>query len=142
MGLRKHIFNSKESPTTICEEFQIAPKKLYKGMMGKCYDPGVKLSKAEKAQKELETNIKKLKMLGTKEDQSKKTTSAPTTSDVQATPEMDMTEIPELISSDEEEQQLKGTKKVLHQQEASNKKVQEQIVNSFSTNVIPPFFEI
>ena len=109
-------------------------------MMGKCYDPGLKLSKAEKAQKESETNIKKLKMLGTKEDQSKKTTSAPTTSDVQATPEMDMTEIPELISSDEEEQQLKGAKKVFHQQEAFNKKVQEQIVNSFSNKVYPPFF--
>ena len=97
--LCKHILNSKESPTTICEEFQIAPKKLYEGMMGKCYDPGVKLSKA---QKESEANIKKLKTLGTKKDQSKKTTSAPTTSDVQATPEMDTTEIPELISSGEE----------------------------------------
>ena len=96
--LCKHIFNSKESPTTICEEFQIAPMKLYKGMMGKCYDPRVKLSKAEKVQKELEANIKKLKTLDTKEDQSKKTTNTPATSDVQATPEMDTTEMPELIS--------------------------------------------
>ena len=52
--LRKHVFNSKESPNTICEQFQITPKKLYEGMTGKRYDPGVKLTKAEKQQKEVE----------------------------------------------------------------------------------------
>ena len=59
-------------------------------MKGKRYDPGVKLE-AEKAQKEAEANIKKLKMPGTKEDQNKETTSTTTTSDT--TPEMDTSEM-------------------------------------------------
>ena len=54
--IRKHVFKSKESPNTICEEFQIAPKKLYEGMMGKHYDPGVKLSKAERHRKNQRPN--------------------------------------------------------------------------------------
>ena len=33
--LRKHIFNSKESPNSICEEFQIAHKKLYEALTSK-----------------------------------------------------------------------------------------------------------
>ena len=104
--LCKHIFNSKESLNTICEQFQIAPKKLYEGMMGKHYDPGVKLMKAEKQRKEAEANIKKLKMPATKEDTSKESTSTTTT-----THEMDTSEMPRLISSKEEDQQPRGAKK-------------------------------
>ena len=47
--LRRHLFNSKESTSTISEEFQVAPKKLYEGLTGKRYDPGQKLTKAGKA---------------------------------------------------------------------------------------------
>ena len=50
--MRKHVSNSKESPNSIREEFQIVPKKLYGALTGKHYDPGVKLTKAEKAQTE------------------------------------------------------------------------------------------
>ena len=57
--IRKLVFNSKESP--ICEEFQITPKKVYEGMTGKHYYPGAKLSKAEKAQKDSDAKVKKLK---------------------------------------------------------------------------------
>ena len=47
--LWRHLFNSKESTSTISEEFQVTPKKLYEGLTGKWYDPGQKLTKAEKA---------------------------------------------------------------------------------------------
>ena len=47
--LQKHAFDSHESQNTICEQFQIAPKKLYEALTGKCYDTSVKLTKAEKA---------------------------------------------------------------------------------------------
>ena len=47
--LQRHLFNSKESISTISEEFQVTPKKLYEGLTGKWYDPGQKLTKAEKA---------------------------------------------------------------------------------------------
>ena len=47
--LWKHLFNSKESTTTISEEFQVALKKLYEGLTGKRYDAGQKLTKVEKA---------------------------------------------------------------------------------------------
>ena len=47
--LRRHLFNSKESTSTISEEFQVTPKKLYEGLTGKQYDPGQKLTKVEKA---------------------------------------------------------------------------------------------
>ena len=47
--LQRHLFNSKESTSTISEEFQVAPKKLYEGLTGKRYDPGQKLTKVEKA---------------------------------------------------------------------------------------------
>ena len=47
--LWRQLFNSKESTSTISEEFQITPKKLYEGLTGKQYDPGQKLTKAEKA---------------------------------------------------------------------------------------------
>ena len=47
--LWRHLFNSKESTTTIPEEFQVAPKKLYEGLTGKWYDVRQKLTKAEKA---------------------------------------------------------------------------------------------
>ena len=47
--LWRHLFNSKVSSTTISEEFQVAPKKLYEGLAGKQYDPRQKLTKAEKA---------------------------------------------------------------------------------------------
>ena len=50
--LRRHLFNSKESTSTISEEFQITPKKLYEGLTGKQYDPGQKLTKVEKAAQE------------------------------------------------------------------------------------------
>ena len=54
MKLRRHIFQSKESQTTVAEQFQVAPKKLYEALMGKHYDPGHKLTKAEKLTKEAE----------------------------------------------------------------------------------------
>ena len=47
--LRRHLFNSKESTSTISEEFQVTPEKLYEGLTGKWYDPRQKLTKAEKA---------------------------------------------------------------------------------------------
>ena len=47
--LQRHLFNSKESTSTISEEFQVTPKKLYEGLTGKRYDPGQKLTKVEKA---------------------------------------------------------------------------------------------
>ena len=47
--LQRQLFNSKESTSTISEEFQITPKKLYEGLTGKRYDPGQKLTKAKKA---------------------------------------------------------------------------------------------
>ena len=50
--LWRHLFNSKESSSTISEEFQVTPKKLYEGLAGKWYDPGQKLTKAEKAAQE------------------------------------------------------------------------------------------
>ena len=50
--LQRHLFNSKESSSTISEEFQVAPKKLYEGLTGKRYDPGQKLTKVEKAARE------------------------------------------------------------------------------------------
>ena len=50
--LWKHLFNSKESASTIPEEFQVTPKKLYEGLTGKRYDPGQKLTKVEKAARE------------------------------------------------------------------------------------------
>ena len=50
--LWRHLFNSKESSSTISEEFPVGPKKLYEGLTGKWYDPGQKLTKAEKAARE------------------------------------------------------------------------------------------
>ena len=50
--LWRHLFNSKESSSTISEEFQVTPMKLYEGLTGKWYDPGQKLTKAEKAAQE------------------------------------------------------------------------------------------
>ena len=47
--LRKELFNTKESTSTISEQFQVAPKKLYEGLTGKRYVPGQKLTKVEKA---------------------------------------------------------------------------------------------
>ena len=47
--LRRELFNIKESTSTISEQFQVAPKKLYEGLTGKRYDPGQKLTKVEKA---------------------------------------------------------------------------------------------
>ena len=50
----EHLFNSKVSSTTISEEFQVAPKKLYEGLTGKRYDPRQKLTKVEKAARKLQ----------------------------------------------------------------------------------------
>ena len=50
--LQRHLFNSKESTSTISEEFQVTSKKLYEGLTGKWYDPGQKLTKVEKAAQE------------------------------------------------------------------------------------------
>ena len=47
--LRREFFNTKESTSTISEQFQIASKKLYEGLTGKRYDSRQKLTKAEKA---------------------------------------------------------------------------------------------
>ena len=47
--LWRQLFNSKESTSTISEEFHVTPKKLYEALTGKWYDPGQKLTKAEKA---------------------------------------------------------------------------------------------
>ena len=49
--LWRHLFNSKESTSTISEEFQVTPKKLYEGLTGKQYDPGQKFTKVEKLQR-------------------------------------------------------------------------------------------
>ena len=66
-------------------------------MIGKLYDPRVRLSKADKVQKESEAKLKKLKELDTKEGQAKeKTTSTPEA--------MDTSNMPELISYDDEEE--------------------------------------
>ena len=62
--------------------------------MGKHYDPGAKLLKAEKAQNESDAKVKKLRTSDTKEDQNKEKADASTTA-------MD-TEMPELISEDED----------------------------------------
>ena len=97
--LRKHIFNSKESPNLICEELQIAPKKLYETLTGKCYDPGVKLTKAEKAQRESEAKLKKLKTMDTKGGQENE--NATCISDMTPTT-MDTSDMPQLVSSDTE----------------------------------------
>ena len=90
--LHKHVFNSKESLNTICEEFQAMQKKLYKGLLGKCYNAGVKLSKAEKVQKESEAKVKKLTQMGTQEDQDADKAHA----------EMDTSDMPELLSDEDE----------------------------------------
>ena len=50
--LRRELFNTKESTSTISEQFQVAPKKLYEGLTGKRYYPGQKLTKVEKAARE------------------------------------------------------------------------------------------
>ena len=50
--LQRQLFNSKESTSTISEQFQIAPKKLYEGLTGMQYDPGQNLTKVEKAARE------------------------------------------------------------------------------------------
>ena len=47
--LQREFFNTKESTSTISEQFQIAPKKLYEGLTGKQCDPGQKLTKVEKS---------------------------------------------------------------------------------------------
>ena len=47
--LQREFFNTKESTSTISEQLQIAPKKLYEGLTGKQYDPGQKLTKVGKA---------------------------------------------------------------------------------------------
>ena len=50
--LQRELFNSKESTSTISEQFQVTPKKLYEELTGKRYDPGQKLTKAAKAARE------------------------------------------------------------------------------------------
>ena len=50
--LQRHFFNSNESSSTISEEFQVTPKKLYEGLTGKWYDPRQKLTKVEKTTQE------------------------------------------------------------------------------------------
>ena len=52
--LWRHLFNSKESSSTISEEFQVAPKKIYEGLTGKWYDPGQKLTKQKKLHEKLQ----------------------------------------------------------------------------------------
>ena len=47
--LRRDLFNTKESTSTISEQFQVTHKKLYEGLTGKQYDPGQKLTNVEKA---------------------------------------------------------------------------------------------
>ena len=47
--LQRHLFNSKESSSTISEEFQVSPKKLYEGLTGKWYDPGQKTHQSRKS---------------------------------------------------------------------------------------------
>ena len=109
--LRRHVFDSHESENTICEQFQIALKKLYEALTGKHYDPIIKLNKAEKAKKEAEERLKKLKTMDTKEDQNKKTEKTASISSTQATVVMDTEEMPQLMSLDEEEQPTRGAKK-------------------------------
>ena len=50
--LRRELFNTKESTSTISEQFQVTPKKLYEEHTGKRYDPGQKLTKVEKTAQE------------------------------------------------------------------------------------------
>ena len=52
--LRREFFNTKESTSTISEQFQITPKKLYEGLTGKRYDPGQKLTKQKKLHEKLQ----------------------------------------------------------------------------------------
>ena len=108
--LQKQIFNSKESPNSICEEFKIAPKKLYEALMGKCYDPGVKLTKAEKAQRESEAKLKELKTMDTKGEQEKDKENATSTSDMGHTT-METSDMPQLISSDDNEKPRGGARR-------------------------------
>ena len=109
--LQKHVFNSNESQNTICEQFQIAPKKLYEALTGKHYNAGIKLTNAEKAKKETKEKLKKLEMADTKEDQNKKTEKTASRSGIQIIEAMDTEEMPQLVSSDEEEQPTRGAKK-------------------------------
>ena len=69
--------------------------------MGKRYDPGVKLTKAEKTQRESEAKLKKLKMMDTKGEQEKDKEDATNTLDTGRTT-MDTSNMPQLISSDDD----------------------------------------
>ena len=91
------FLNPKSPPTQFVEEFQIAPKNLYKAMMGKHYESRMKLLKAEKAQKESEAKLKKLKAMGTKEAPSEEKAEATYMSEA-----MDTNDMPQLISDDKE----------------------------------------
>ena len=66
VNLRRHIFQLKESQNTVAEQFQVAPKKLYEALTGKHYDPGHKLTKAEKLAKEAEKVMSTTLAMGNK----------------------------------------------------------------------------
>ena len=51
--LQRHLFNSKESTSTISEEFQVTPKTLYEGLTRKQHDPGQNSPKQKKLHKKL-----------------------------------------------------------------------------------------
>ena len=84
---------------------------MYEALTGKHYNAGIKLTKAEKTKKETKEKLKKLKMADAKEDQNKKTEKTASRSGTQTTDMMDTEEMPQLVSSDEEEQPTRGAKK-------------------------------
>ena len=47
--LQRHLFNSKESSSTISEEFQVAPKKLYEGLTRKQYESWTKTHQSRRS---------------------------------------------------------------------------------------------
>ena len=51
--LQRHLFNSKESTSTISEEFQVTPKTLYEGLTRKQHDPGQNSPKQKKLHEKL-----------------------------------------------------------------------------------------
>ena len=127
--LRFRLFKNNPSQGTTADKFQVEWKKFYQAITGKMYDAGKKTLKALKMKKDqadtekptkgtrktrsstirqslslpdpfTPIDPKKAKTLDTKEDQAEDT--ATQTSEV-----MDMTDIPELISDEEEDEPTK-----------------------------------
>ena len=115
MSLRRHVFQSKESQNTVSKQFQVAPKKLYKALTGKQFDPGHKLTKAEKLAKEVE----------------KVTSTTPTTGDkTKKSTEMDVDD--EDPTKDKDQDEPAAPKKLSHK--GSGKKLKSILCCVQSTN--------